>query len=55
MKEAGMAFLPLNNINNTLLEGISRTVRYLENQTMKEIHTGICLTMLIMVKKLLCK
>ena len=52
MKEAGIAFLPLNNMNDTLLEGISRTIQYLENQTMKEIHNGIFLTKLIMVKKL---
>ena len=52
MKEAGMAFPPLNNINNTLLEGINRTIQYLEDQTTKEICTGICLTGLIMVRKL---
>ena len=52
MKEAGMAFPPLNNINDTLLEGISRTLQHLKNQTTKEIRTGICLTRLTMVKKL---
>ena len=53
MKEAGMAFLPLYNINETLLEGISRTIQYLENQTTKiKIHTGIYLTGLVIVKKL---
>ena len=29
MEEACMAFLPLNNMNDTLLEGISRTIQYL--------------------------
>ena len=51
IKEAGIAFLPSNNINDTLVEGISRTIQYyLENQTMKQIRTGICLTRLTMVK-----
>ena len=46
MKEVGMAFPPLNNINDTLPVGISRTIQYLENQTTIEIPTGICLTKL---------
>ena len=50
-----MAFPPLNDINDSLLEGISRTIQYLENKTLKKIRTGICLTRLIMVKKLLYK
>ena len=44
IKDAGMASPSLNNKNDTLLEGISRTIEYLENQTTKEIRTGICLT-----------
>ena len=36
MKEAGVAFQPLGNINDTLLEGISRTIQVLENQAMKK-------------------
>ena len=31
-----MAFQPLGNINDTLLEGISRTIQVLENQAIKK-------------------
>ena len=53
MKEAGVAFQPLGNINDTLLEGLSRTIQVLENQAMKKIRIVICLTILIMVNKFL--
>ena len=51
MEEACVAFLLLNNINDTLLEGISRTIQYLQNQTMKKIRTVIRFTRVIVVKK----
>ena len=42
MKETGVAFPLLSlTIKETLLQGISKTIRYLENQITKKIPTGI--------------
>ena len=54
IKEAVMAFPQLNNIYDTLLVGISRTIQYSKNHTAKEIRSGNCLTGLIIVKKFSC-